>query len=179
MGRWAAPSTPPTHFVILAQFWPFLGSLYWALQLKIWNATLPLPVWENLFLLYHVIWGASLNYIYVGSGSRKDLRKPGTYCFPLFSLNGSLCSLGQTQLAVSPKKTFSFFDPCQPCSTNKETDENQKTKTCLVFNSLLFVDCLKPACVTVVSTTVLLCSSEICASSPFLACITTSWCLPR
>ena len=99
--------------------------------------------------------------------------------FPFFSLNGSLCSLGQTQLAVSPKKTFSFFDPCQPCSTNKETDENQKTKTCLVFNSLLFVDCLKPACVTVVSTTVLLCSSEICASSPFLACITTSWCLPR
>ena len=88
VGRWAAPSTPPTHFVILAQFWPFLGSLYWAVQLKIWNATLPLPVWENLFLLYHVIWGASLNYIHVGSGSRKDLRKPGIYILPLL-LNGS------------------------------------------------------------------------------------------
>ena len=99
--------------------------------------------------------------------------------FPFFRSMGAFVPWGRHNWLFPPKKTFSFFDPCQPCSTNKETDENQKTKTCLVFNSLLFVDCLKPACVTVVSTTVLLCSSEICASSPFLACITTSWCLPR
>ena len=92
--------------------------------------------------------------------------------------NGSIHSL----LAVFPPThwTFSMWDLCHPCWTNQETDENQKTKTCLVFNSLPSVDCLKPACVTVVDTNLLLCSSENCASPPFLACITTNLqCLPR
>ena len=142
VGRWAAPSTPPTHFVILAQFRPFLGSLYWALQLKIWNATLPLPVWENLFLLYHVIWGASLNYIHVGSGSRKDLRKPGTYCFPLFFAQWEPLFPGADTIGCfPPKKHFLFStlaNPVQP--TRKQMKiRKQKRASCLTACSLLTV----------------------------------------
>ena len=88
----------------------------------------------------------------------------------------------QKLLTVFPQThwTCSIWHLCHPCSTNQETDENQKTKTWLVFNSLSSVDCLKPACVTVVGTNLLLCSSENCASQPFLACITTNLqCLPR
>ena len=146
MGRWAAPSTPPTHFIMLAQFWPFLGSLYWAIQLKIWNATLPLPVWENLFLLYHVIWGASLNYIHVGSGSRKDLRirKSGNGSFAQFPGADTLSWM------FSPNIEHFNFTPLSPVLDQQQIVK-QKPAACLTFNSLFSVDCVQAClchCVT-------------------------------